>query len=141
MCVPPHLSYLLLAGNLGGLGEGVVVGLYEDQVGGRRVNRQLPRGVLKGRGHLVEDHTQFLQRQDPAAHTNTTEMTIKTNFPVKKPRKNIHRETAVDVQTSPESVGSYGDDALRALLRGEAGGVVEHVVGERGEVEARLEGV
>ena len=41
----------------------------------------------------------------------------------------------------PEGVGSDGDDSLGTLLGGEAGGIVEDVVGEGSEVEPGLVGV
>ena len=32
------------------------------------MDHQLAGSVLKGCGHLIEDHTQFLQRENPAKH-------------------------------------------------------------------------
>ena len=60
-----NLSNLLFASGLGGLSEGVVVRLNDQEIGRWRVDRQLTGRVIEGRGHLVEDHTQFLQRQNP----------------------------------------------------------------------------
>ena len=52
-----NLGNLLFACGLGrvGEGEGVVVCLYDEEVGRGRVHRQFTRRVLEGRGHLVED--------------------------------------------------------------------------------------
>ena len=49
-----NLGNLLFACGLGRVGEGVVVCLYDEEVGGGRVHRQFTRRVLEGRGHLVE---------------------------------------------------------------------------------------
>ena len=60
-----NLSNLLFASRLGGLSERVVVRLDDQEIGRLRVDHQLTGRVIEGRGHLVEDHTQFLQRQNP----------------------------------------------------------------------------
>ncbi len=96
------LSHLLLPVSLGGLSEGCVVRFHDDQVASRRMNHQFPRGVLQGRGHLVEDHTQFLQRQDPVTkEEHYLEYTT-------------HRQSYSLLV--PERVCCYGNNALRALL-------------------------
>lgn len=41
----------------------------------------------------------------------------------------------------PQRVGGNGHDAFRALLRGEAGGVLQSFVGQGSQVEAGLVGV
>lgn len=60
-----YLRHLLLPLCLGGLRVSVVVRLDEDEVVCLGVDHEFPGRALQWEGHLVEDRSQLLQRQDP----------------------------------------------------------------------------